>query len=95
MKTLCTLPETASVQQIQRNYRQLLDRVKTTRNPLFILRNNLPEAVILDMESWNELVKKTQAKEEKTALAAIAAFERESRRGKLKKLQGSLTRLMK
>ncbi|MBI2426607.1 MAG: type II toxin-antitoxin system Phd/YefM family antitoxin [Candidatus Kerfeldbacteria bacterium] len=94
MSILTTLPDTASVQEIQRNYRRLLDRVKATRNPLFILRNNLPEAVILDVESWNTLVKKMIHKEEKEALTAIACFEEDRRRGKLKKLRGSLTELM-
>lgn len=95
MSILTTLPDTASVQEIQRNYRRLLDKVKATRNPLFILRNNLPEAVILDVESWNALVKKMIHKEEHDALKAITSFESERRSGKLKKLRGSVTELMK
>lgn len=94
MPKITTLPDTASVQEIQRNYRKLLDRVKISRNPLFILRNSLPEAVVVDYESWNEIVRKLRTEEEKQALEAIRVFEKDRRRGKLKKLKGSLVDLM-
>ena len=89
-----TLPKTASVQDIQRNYRKLVDEVKTTRNPLFVLRNNNPEVVIVDVESWNAITKRSRAEEERQALEAIRIFEKERKAGKLKVLKGSLADLM-
>ncbi len=94
MPKISILPETASVQEIQRNYRRLLDKVKSTRTPLFILRNSLPEAVIVDVKSWNEIVTRLQKEEERLALEAIKTFETERRRGKLKLLKGSLADLI-
>lgn len=94
MPKIDTLPATASVQEIQRNYRKLLDKVKLTRRPLFLLRNNFPEAVIVDMQSWEELASRVVAQEEAVAQAAIEAFNKAKKEGKLKVLRGSLTDLM-
>ena len=95
MPKLDTLPATASVQEMQRNYRRLLDRVKQSRRPLFVLRNNSPEVVIVDVRSWEELVARTVKREEEEALQAIRSFFREEKRNKLKILRGSLVDLMK
>ena len=95
MPKLDTLPATASVQEMQRNYRRLLDRVKQSRRPLFVLRNNSPEVVIVDVRSWEELVARAVKREEEEALQAIRSFFREAQRNKLKILRGSLVDLMK
>lgn len=87
-------PETVSVREMQRNYRQLLDKAKTFRVPLFILKNNSPEAVIVDIESWNEIAAKVLQREEKEALKAISVFNKERRQKRLKVLKGSLTDLV-
>ena len=89
-----TLPKTASVQDIQRNYRKLVNEVKTTGDPLFVLRNNTPEVVIIDIESWKDITKRSHAEEERQALEAIKIFEKEKKAGKLKILKGSLADLM-
>ena len=94
MPKIDILPATASAQEIQRNYRKLLDKVKTSRRPLFLLRNNFPEAVIVDVKSWEELAARVIANEEAEALAAIENFTRAKKEGKLKVLRGSLTGLM-
>ena len=94
MPKFSTLPKTASVQDVQRNYRKLVDEVKATGNPLFILRNNTPEAVIVDVESWNNITKRSQAEEEREALEAIRIYRKEKKAGKLKVLRGSLADLI-
>ncbi len=88
-------PQVASVQEMQRNYRKLLDKVKSSRNPLFILRNNVPEAVIVDVSSWNKIAEKLVQKEYKDAEKAIKNFKKEKKQRKLKALKGSLVDLMK
>lgn len=96
MSKITILPEMASVAEIQRNYRKLLDKVKSSRTPLYILRNNFPEAVIVDLRSWNQLMKKIVKEEEKDALAAIKEYEIEKKAGKLKVLPaGKLSKLLK
>ncbi|MEK7164945.1 MAG: type II toxin-antitoxin system Phd/YefM family antitoxin [Patescibacteria group bacterium] len=94
MPKIDILPATASVQEMQRNYRKLLDKVKSSRRPLFLLRNNFPEAVIVDVQSWEELASRVVAQEEAAAQAAVEAFDKAKREGKLKVLRGSLTDLM-
>jgi prevent-host-death family protein len=84
-------PQTISVQELQRHYRQALDRTKTSKKPLFILRNNKPEAVVIDMESWSTLVNKLETKELKQAMHAMSTYRLEQKTGKLQKLNKSLT----
>ena len=95
MDKISIFPQTASVQEMQRNYRKLLDRVKSSRNPLFILRNNEPEVVIVDVESWNKIAEQLLSKEYKDAQKAIKIFQKERKQKKLKILKGSLVELMK
>ncbi len=95
MPKLATLPDTASVQDMQRNYRKLLDRVKQTRNPMFILRNNMPEAVIVDVKSWNETAERLAKLDEADALEALEIYKKEKKAGKLKVLKDKLSDLMK
>ncbi|MEK7161563.1 MAG: type II toxin-antitoxin system Phd/YefM family antitoxin [Patescibacteria group bacterium] len=95
MNKLASMPTTASVQDIQRNYRKLFDQVKATRSPLFVLRNNVAEAVIIDVLSWNNLAKKVEEMEEKDALESIEIARREFKSGKAKVLKGKLSDLMK
>lgn len=81
-----TLPQMASVQELQRSYRKLLDWVKKTKEPLYLLRNNKPEAVVLDVNkfSWmNEMIKKT---EEADTLAMYKAYKKAKKEGKLIKI---------
>ncbi len=94
MAKLMNMPETASMQDIQRNYRKLFDRVKETRNPLFVLRNNVTEAVIIDADSWKSISLKLQDKEESDALEALKIYHKEKKAGKLKVLKGKFSSLM-
>ena len=89
-----TFPNVISVQDLQRNYRKALDMAKSTKEPLFILKNNAPEAVVLDMESWGGLVDEKQRREMCDALMAIRVYKKEKTAGTLKKLSGSLADLL-
>ena len=87
-------PQTVSVQDLQKNYRKALDATKTSKKPLFILKNNKPEAVVVDIKSWDILIRKLESKEMKAALFALNAYKREKKSGKLKKISGSIADLM-
>lgn len=89
-----TLPQIASVQELQRNYRKLLNWVKKTRNPLYLFKNNKPEAVIVDVENFDSMRIKVLQLEEKEALEAIAIGKSEFKQGKAKVLT-SLADLIK
>lgn len=95
MNQIPIFPQTASVQEMQKGYRKLLDRVKSTKNPLFILRNNVPEAVIVDVSSWSKIVERLIDKEYKDAQIAIRGFQKERKERKLKTLKGSIVDLIR
>ncbi len=88
-----TLPQMASVQELQRGYRKLLDSVKKTKEPLYLLRNNKPEVVILGLDKYEEMVEMTRKAEEADALEAVGIYEKEKKAGKLKSAK-SLGELM-
>lgn len=84
-------PQTASVHQLQKDYRKLIDEAKQKKAPLYILKNNKLEGVFLDSKLWNQIVKTW---EEADALESIRIAEKERKEGKLKKL-ASLKDLVK
>lgn len=77
----------ASVSDFQRNYPALIRKVKTSREPLLVLRQNKPQAVLLDTDLFQEMAEKIIAFEEEQALKAIMAYQTERKEGKLKKLK--------
>jgi PHD/YefM family antitoxin component YafN of YafNO toxin-antitoxin module len=79
---------------MQRNYRKLLDKVKATKEPLFVLRNNVAEAVIVDVGSWHKIAAKLAKKEQDELDDSIRIYEKEKKQGKLKVLKGKLSGLM-
>lgn len=54
-KAMLTFPDVTSVRQIQRNYRQLFDKVRKTKRPLIVLRDNKPDVAIIDVKKLEEL----------------------------------------
>ena len=79
-------PLLASVSELQRNYRSLLSRLKKVGQPIFILRKNKLQAVLVDPAKFTELAKKAQAYEEKSAQEAIQVYQTEKKAKKLTKL---------
>ena len=82
-------PETATVQDLQRNYRKVLDKAKDT-GPVFVLKNSRPQAIVIAFKMWNEIMENLKVAEENLALADIAQSEAEYKTGKTKRLSGSL-----
>ena len=50
------IAKTYSVRDLQRNYRAILDTAKTSHDGILIINNSVPEAVILDVETYNALI---------------------------------------
>ena len=80
-------PNTASAQQVQRNYRKLFDEVMEGKQPLIILNNNKPEVVIIDIGEFQKIQEKADAFETEMAKRAIEIAHREKKTKKLKKLR--------
>ena len=51
-----------SMRQMQRNYRQLIDRVKRTKQPIYLVARSKREAVLLDVDEFENLKQKAQGK---------------------------------
>lgn len=82
MNTLLTY-QLASVSELQRDYLSLIQKIKKLAQPLFLLRRNQPQAVLISVGAFQELVEKGQLYEEKLALEAITEFKKEKTAGKL------------
>lgn len=82
MNTL-TISQLVSISELQRNYASLVEKVKKLAQPLFLLRRNEPEAVLISVAAYEELAEKSRLYEEKLALEAIEEFEKDKKVGKL------------
>ncbi|EKD56560.1 MAG: hypothetical protein ACD_58C00147G0006 [uncultured bacterium] len=76
-----TLPTTASVREVQRNYKKLFDQVNKTKEPLFLLSNNKPKVVVLDFQVFQDMAKEKELTEDE-ALEIIAEGDKEYQEGK-------------
>ena len=79
-------PEYVSVSDLQRNYADILAKMKKASKPIFILKKNKLEAVIIDPLFYAQLIHQHQDTEEKIALNAIGIYQKEKKAKKLKKL---------
>lgn len=78
-KTFKYTPNTVSISEFQRGAGKLVDRIRESTQPYFIIRNNKPEAVILPIEEYEEL---RRMKEDKEAYEDVEQGMREYREGK-------------
>lgn len=78
-----TFPQTASIHEIQRSYRALFNKIKERKEPLYLLKNNKPEVVVIDYSAWENIVHEL---EKSDLLDSIRIAEQEKAKGKIKKL---------
>ena len=81
------LPKLTSAAKMQRSYKKVIEAVKETKEPVVILRRNKPEAAIIDIETFEEILQKAESFDELKAIEAIKRSEKEYRGGKAKKLK--------
>ncbi len=74
-----TIPQIATVAQLQRNYRPLVTKVKKSGKPLFVLSNGKPDIVIMDIKTFEIREERLQANEEEYLLSLVeeAKIEKE------------------
>ena len=70
-----TFPRTTTAKDLQKNYRRIFDLAKKSKEPIIVMRNNMPDVAIIDvkelerMEAINDvLVSFKEAKEGKVKL---------------------------
>jgi len=72
-----SLPDITSAREIQRNYRKLFDRVKRTKRPLLVMKDNKPDVVIMGVKKLEEM----------EAVMAVLQSREEAQQGKTKVLK--------
>lgn len=58
---LSPLPKTASMREVQRNYRQLFNWVEESKHPLVLTANGRSRVVVLSLDTYNMIVERTSA----------------------------------
>lgn len=71
-----------SASEIQRNYRKIFDKVKKTKEPVVVLRDNKPDVAVIDIEALSELKKRLEEFEIAETLRAVKEGRKELKRGK-------------
>lgn len=70
------------VADIQRRYRYLVEEMKKARRPLVILNNGAPDAVVMDVATYNTFVERLNELEEKYLLRVAEEGIKEFEKGK-------------
>ncbi len=81
------IPQTFSVRDLQRQYRRVLDAAKQSHDAVVLIRRSVPEAVVLDVETYNLLVKDVYELDEAYAWKLVQASKRSARAGKVQWLK--------
>jgi len=58
---LPSIPKTASMREVQRNYRQLFDWVETSKRPLVLTANGRSRVVVLSVDIYNMIAERASA----------------------------------
>lgn len=76
------IPKTCATRDLQRKYRSIIDSAKETREPVVLINNSVPEAVLMDVGTYNQLVNDDYAWDEDFVLKQVAAANQSSRTDK-------------
>ncbi|OGH23598.1 MAG: hypothetical protein A2698_00405 [Candidatus Levybacteria bacterium RIFCSPHIGHO2_01_FULL_42_15] len=82
MNTL-NVSQLVSISELQRDYASLVKKIKKMAKPLFLLRRNEPQAVLISVPIYEELLEKKRLYEERLAMEAVVDFEKDKKAGKL------------
>lgn len=77
------IPQTFSVRDLQRRYRNVLDTAKQSRDAVVLMNHSVPEAVVLDIETYNLLAKDEYELDEAYAWKLVQASKRSARAGRI------------
>jgi prevent-host-death family protein len=76
-----------SVRDLQRNYREVVDDAKKSHEAIVLINNSRPEAVLLDIQTYNALVADGHPLDEAYASKLIREAQRSYQKGKAKVLK--------
>ena len=84
---LNTIPNMATVADLQRGYRALVDKMKKSGEPLVVVNNGEPDVVVMDVQNYNDQVERIREMEEKYLLRVGEEAMKEYGAGKTKWLK--------
>jgi len=87
MNYKANLPNFVSVSDLQRDYASLLKVLVSQGNPLYVLKKNKLQAVLVAPSFFETLIEKAKIYEEKEALKALRIYKKEKKAKKIKKLE--------
>ncbi|KKP37161.1 MAG: Prevent-host-death family protein [Candidatus Roizmanbacteria bacterium GW2011_GWA2_32_13] len=93
--TYSLVPELVSASDLQRKSGKILQMLKDSTQPYFIVKNNKPTGVIVGIEEYNRLKKMQNKMELKEVLKIISDGENELKTNKVKELKSSIHDLWK
>lgn len=79
---MITIPNMAKVADLQRRYRYLIEEMKKSRKPVVILNNGNPDAVVMDVATYNTFVERLDELEENYLLNVAEEGIKEFEKGK-------------
>ncbi len=82
-----TLPIIATVADLQRRYRPLVDEIKRTGEPMVIVNHGQPDVILLDPTAYNAQVNRLNELEESYLLTSRDEALEEYKKGKTIKLR--------
>lgn len=77
-----TIPFMATVADLQRGYRALVEKIKETGEPLVVVNNGKPDVVVVDAKTYNIRAKRLQELEEEYLLRIYKEAIAEHKAGK-------------
>lgn len=80
------VPEIVSTSELQRGAGRVVDMVQDSNKPLYVVRNNDPQAVIIGIDEYEAMKQKQKKLELKDALMKIAQAEEDIEKGNIKEL---------
>ena len=79
---MTAIPLMATVADLQRGYRALVDKIKKTGEPLVVVNNGQPDVVIMDTQAYNKQVMRMRELEEEYLLKVGEEAMKEYKGGK-------------
>ncbi len=81
------LPQFVSVSDLQRDYPTVLKKLKSSKNPVLILKKNNLEAVMITPDLYEKLIVTSRQYEQEQVLSAINIYVKEKKTKSLKKIK--------
>ncbi|MEK7154556.1 MAG: type II toxin-antitoxin system prevent-host-death family antitoxin [Patescibacteria group bacterium] len=88
------LPTLVSASDLQRDSARIINLARSSDQPVIIVRNNKPQAAVINIKRLQSLITKVTDWETKDALQAIKEGEEELRSGKVITLSDDLHELL-